>query len=200
MSLWRKAGIAPPILAVNVSLVQLKNENKFIDLVGETLAKWGLAPADLEIDVTESMLAYFALAQHNVLERLQKLGVTIAIDDFGTKYSSLDYLRSYHVGRLKIPQLMVDSAAHDPNSAAMVRAIVGIARELNIEVVAQGVETKEQWSFLTTKSPVTKVQGYYYSEPVPAERAEALLRHGRITPAVSYGTHFPEAPRRKRAL
>ena len=183
MSFWRKSGIAPPILAINVSLVQLKNEHNFVELVCETLAKWELAPTDLEIDVTESMLVHFALARQNVLERLQKLGVTIAIDDFGTKYSSLDYLRSYHVSRLKIPKPMINSATHDPNSAAMVRAIVGIARELNIEVVAQGVETIEQWSFLTTTSPVTKVQGYYYSEPVPAERAEALLQRGRLGPA-----------------
>jgi len=200
MSLWRRAGIAPPILAVNVSLVQLKKPDEFIGLVSETLAKWGLAPVDLELDVTELMLAHSVLAQSDVLQRLQRLGVTIAIDDFGTKYSSLDYLRTYHVGRLKIPRVLIDSAAHDPNGAGMVRAIIGIARELNVEVVAQGVETKEQWSFLSATSPATKVQGYYYSEPVPAARAEALLRQGRIGPAVSFETHIPQPPRRKRAL
>jgi len=183
MSLWRAAGIAPPTIAVNISPVQIKTANEFVELVTKTLAKWHLAPADLELDVTESMLARATLAQNDVLERLQKIGVKISIDDFGTKYSSLDYLKTYRVNRLKIPQPLIDSATRDPDSAAMVRAIVGIARELNIEVIAQGVETEAQWSFLTATSPVTKVQGYYYSEPVPAERAAELLRRGRIAPA-----------------
>ena len=150
--------------------------------------------------MTESMLAHTVLAQNDVLERLQELGVTIAIDDFGTKYSSLDYIRSYHVGRLKIPKPIIDLAAHDPSSAAMVRAIIDIARELNIEVVAQGVETKEQWSYLSATRPTPQVQGFYYSEPVPAERAEALLRFGRIDPAAPLGIPFPAGRRHKRAL
>ncbi len=128
------------------------------------------------------MLARATLTQNDVLERLQQIGVKISIDDFGTKYSSLDYLRTYRVNRLKIPKSLTSTAAQDPESAAMVRAIVGIARELNIEVIAQGVETEREWSFLTATSPVGKVQGYYYSEPVSAERAEELLRGGRLTP------------------
>ncbi len=197
LSVWRKAGIAPPIIAVNVSLAQLKKPNEFIGLVSDTLAKWELVPADLELDVTELMLAHSVWAQNNVLQRLQKLGVSIAIDDFGTQYSSLDYLRTYHVSRLKIPRLMVDAAAREPSSAAAVRAIVSIARELNVEVIAQGVETKEQWSFLSATSPITKVQGFYYSEPVPAKRAEALLRQGRIEPATALAQHSPGRSRQR---
>lgn len=182
MSLWRKAGIAPPVLAVNVSVAQLKTANEFVQSVGDTLAKWNLEPADLELDVTEAILAHATLAQNDVLERLRALGVKIAIDDFGTKYSSLDYLRTYRVSRLKIPQRIVDAATQDPNDGAMVRAIIGIARELDIDVVAQGVETEAQWSFLSATSPKAKVQGFYYSKPVPAERAAQLLRRGRIDP------------------
>jgi EAL domain-containing protein (putative c-di-GMP-specific phosphodiesterase class I) len=77
---------------------------------------------------------------------------------------------------------LIHAAARDEDSAAAVRAIVGIARELNIEVIAQGVETEAQWMFLTTKSPVSKVQGFYYSKPVSPEHAEELLRQGRIEP------------------
>ena len=122
------------------------------------------------------------LTQNDVLERLQQIGVKISIDDFGTQYSSLDYLRTYRVNRLKIPQALTSTAAQDPESAAMVRAIVGIARELGIEVIAQGVENEREWAFLTATSPVSKVQGYYYSAPVSAERAEQLLRGGRLVP------------------
>ena len=183
MHRWRVAGCAPATLAVNISSTEIKAGDEFIEFVRTTLAKRGLAPQDLELDVTESMLARATLTQNDVLERLQQIGVKISIDDFGTKYSSLEYLRTYRVNRLKIPQLLTSTAAHDPESAAMVRAIVAIARELNIEVIAQGVETEREWTFLTTTSPVSRVQGYYFSEPVSAERAEELLRRGRLTPA-----------------
>lgn len=189
MSLWRKDGIAPPTLAVNISLTQVSAANEFIQLVTETLAKWSLAATDLEFDVTESMLARATLAQNDVLERLHKLGVRIAIDDFGTKFSTLDYLKIYRVNRLKIPHALIAAAAKDAESAAVVRAIAGIARELNIDVVAQGVETEAQWSYLTATSPATKVQGFFYSEPVPAGRAKDLLEVGYIN-----------APEKHRAL
>ncbi len=185
MGAWRKTGIAPQTIAVNISLAQIKADVEFLKLVTDTLERWHLVPADLELDVTESMLARATMAQNDVLERLQNLGIKISIDDFGTKYSTLDYLRTYRVNRLKIPQRLVDAAPRDPESAAMVRAIVGIARELNIDVIAQGVENRTQWSFLTTTGPVKKVQGFYYSEPVPAERAEELLRRRELRPESS---------------
>ena len=189
MRQWREAGCAPATLAVNVSPTEIKGGDDFIEFVRTTLAKWELAPRDLELDVTESMLARATLTQNDVLERLQQLGVKISIDDFGTKYSSLEYLRTYRVNRLKIPQALTSTAAQDPESAAMVRAIVGIARELGIEVIAQGVENEREWAFLTATSPVSKVQGYYYSAPVSAERAEQLLRGGRLAPAHHGGSH-----------
>ena len=182
MSIWRKRRIAPSTLAVNISAAQIRTGDEFVDFVTKTLKKWQIAPEFLELDVTESMLARATLAQNDVLDRLHQMGIKISIDDFGTKYSTLDYLRTYRVNRLKIPQALTDAAIRDPDSAAMVRAIVGIARELNIEVIAQGVETEAHWSFLTATSPVAKVQGYYYSHPVPADRAAALLRQGRIVP------------------
>jgi len=183
MAAWRSAGIAPATIAANVSLAQLKTGGEFYQFVISTLQKWRLAPSDLELDVTESMLAHATLSQNDVLERLQQLGVKIAIDDFGTKYSSLDYLRTYRVSRLKISKSMVDAAARNSGNAAMVRAITSIARELNVEVVAQGVETEAEWSFLTAASPSSSVQGYFYSMPVPAIRAGQLLLRGVIRPA-----------------
>jgi diguanylate cyclase (GGDEF)-like protein/PAS domain S-box-containing protein len=193
MHRWREHGCAPAILAVNISSSEIKVGDEFIEFVRATLAKWGLTPQDLELDVTESMLARATLTQNDVLERLQQIGVKISIDDFGMKYSSLDYLRTYRVNRLKIPRSLTSTAAHNPESAAMVRAIVGIARELNIEVIAQGVESEREWSFLTATSPVNKVQGYFYSEPVTAEHAEELLRVGRLKPAHRATARNPKA-------
>jgi diguanylate cyclase (GGDEF)-like protein/PAS domain S-box-containing protein len=194
MAAWRRDGIAPPSMAVNLSSIQIRAANEFVQLVTDTLTKWHLTPKDLELDVTESTLARAALAQNDVLGRLQALGVRISIDDFGSKYSSLDYLKTYQVNRVKIPQTLTRSAGRNPQSAAMVRAIVGIARELNIEVIAQGVETEDQWSFLTQTSPVSKVQGYYYSEPVPADGAQKLLRRGQIGPGTSWHPSPPIGP------
>jgi diguanylate cyclase (GGDEF)-like protein/PAS domain S-box-containing protein len=185
MHAWGAEGCAPPMLTVNISAVEMKPGDELVAFVQATLKKWDLTPKMLELDVTESMLARATLSQNDVLERLQKLGVKISIDDFGTKYSSLDYLKTYRVNRLKIPPALTRTAAHDPNSAAMVRAIVSIARELNIEVMAQGVETESQWSFLTATSPVKKVQGYYYSKPISPKRAEELLRRGHILPPLA---------------
>ncbi|MGE5512956.1 MAG: EAL domain-containing protein [Bacteroidota bacterium] len=130
--------------------------------------------------MTESTLARATLSQNDVLQRFRDLGVKISIDDFGTKYSTLDYLRTYGVSRIRIPQVLLNSALKEPGSAAFVRAIVGIARELSIDVVAQGVETEAQWSLLSATPTVTKVQGYYFSEPVPAGLAEQQLRQGHI--------------------
>lgn len=198
MNEWRAAGIAPQSIAVNVSPIQIKSAADFVDLVRETLEKWHLTPADLELDVTESTIARATLAQNDVLERLQKMGVKISIDDFGLKYSSLDYLKTYRVNRIKIPQALIDAAGRDEDSAAMTRAILSIARELNIEVIAEGVESEAQWSFLTTRAPVSKVQGYYYSKPVPAGDATDLLQRKRIEPKPLSG-HASETagPRRQ---
>ncbi|WGJ16411.1 EAL domain-containing protein [Methylocapsa sp. D3K7] len=186
MSSWRTAGIAPMVLAVNLSLGQLRTGDELIQSVTMTLAKWGLTPRDLELDVTESMLAYATWAYNDVLEQLQQLGVTIAIDDFGTQYSSLDYLKHYRVSRVKIPRAMIAAATQqDQESAAMVRAIIGLTRELNIEVMAQGVENEAQRDLLTAAPSTTKVQGFYYSAPVPAVHATELLRQRLIEPRLS---------------
>ena len=127
MSDWRQAGIAPPILAVNLSLKQLQTGEGLVGAITQTLTKWGLSPKNLELDVTESMLAHVTLHKNAILDRLHQLGVQIAIDDFGTQYSSLDYLRTYRVSRVKIPRSMIDAAMQDPEASVMVRAIIGLA-------------------------------------------------------------------------
>ena len=185
MSDWRQAGIAPPILAVNLSLKQLQTGEALVGVITQTLTKWGLSPKHLELDVTESMLAHVTLHKNAVLDRLHQLGVRIAIDDFGTQYSSLDYLRTYRVSRVKIPRSMIDSATRDPEASAMVRAIVGLGRELGVDVVAQGVETEQQRDLLSCAPSPTKVQGFYYSAPVPAAEATELLRQRFVEPRLT---------------
>jgi EAL domain-containing protein (putative c-di-GMP-specific phosphodiesterase class I) len=123
------------------------------------------------------MLAYVILHKNDVLDRLQRLGAEIAIDDFGTLYSSLDYLKTYHVNRVKIPRSMIEAGARDPVASAMIWAIVDLGHALGIDVVAQGVETRAQLALLSGAPPTTKVQGFFVSAPVPAAEATQALSH-----------------------
>ena len=141
---WRNAGVVVPLVAVNVDFAQLRAGREFIADVQDSLARWNLRPADLELDVTELVLALTTLAQSTVLEDLHQLGVRIAIDDFGTQYSSLNYLRRYHISRLRIARPIVESARSDPSGAALLRAITGLAAELGVEVIADGVESESE--------------------------------------------------------
>jgi len=183
MKSWRDQGIAPPLVAVNLSLVQIKAGRELVREITETLAKWSLAPGDLELDVTESTLAQITWTQSDVLARIRELGVKVALDDFGTEYSSFDYVRTYRVNHIKIAQWFVDLATRDPERAATIRAIINLARELGLQVIAEGVETEEQRTLLASIGPETQAQGFYFSPPVPAAQAEVLLRQKRIRPA-----------------
>jgi diguanylate cyclase (GGDEF)-like protein/PAS domain S-box-containing protein len=173
---WRRAQVPVPLIAVNVSLGQLKAGKEFVRDVKESLARWHLVPSDLELDVTESALARTTLSQSDVLDELRRMGVCIAVDDFGAQYSSLDYLRTYRVGRLKIASHMVAGASDGAGGQAMIRAIIALAAELGVEVVAEGVETEEQRTALLEMSSKTKGQGFYFSEPMSAEETTQNLR------------------------
>jgi diguanylate cyclase (GGDEF)-like protein/PAS domain S-box-containing protein len=175
LSRWRSEGVKVQVIAVNVALAQIRAGRDFIHDVNASLERWGLKPGDLELDVTEFILARTTLSQSDVLEELRRMGVCIAIDDFGAQYSSLDYLRTYHVGRLKISRPMV-AAATDDRGGAMIRAIVGLASELGIEVVAEGVETEAQRAAIVAMSSRTKGQGHYFSKPMRADDTTTLLR------------------------
>ena len=181
MHAWRQTGIAPRRLAISLSLTQLKNGSELVATVKAVLERWQLRPELIEFDVTESMLAYATSSQNDTLEQLRDLGATIAIADFGRQYSSLDYLRTYRVGCLKIPQATIHAAIDDAGAEAMVRAVLALARELDLEVVAQGVETDGERELL--RAGGAAMREFYAGEPVSAKRAGELLRRGRISPS-----------------
>jgi len=184
MSIWRKEGLNLPVIAVNLSLIQLKCGQELVRDVTETIEKWGLAPADLEFDVTEATLAQLTWTQNEVLPQLRELGVKIAIDDFGSEYSSFDYVRAYRVNHLKIAQSFINRSTSDLESAATIRAIVNFAHDIGIVVIAQGVETEQQRDLLISTDTLTQAQGFHFSRAVGADRAGELLRQGRIVTAV----------------
>jgi diguanylate cyclase (GGDEF)-like protein/PAS domain S-box-containing protein len=183
MSLWRNQGLTLPVIAVNLSLIQLKSGQELVRDVTEIVAKWGLAPSDLEFDVTEATLAQLTWTENEVLPQLRQLGVKIAIDDFGSEYSSFDYVRAYRVNHLKIAQSFINRSTSDPESAATIRAILNFAHDVGIGVIAQGIETEEQRDLLTSTDTVAHGQGFHFSKAVGAERAGDFLREGRVATA-----------------
>ncbi|NWB27672.1 putative bifunctional diguanylate cyclase/phosphodiesterase [Pseudomonas gingeri] len=186
MRQWRDEGMAPPVIAINLSLVQLKSGGELVRDVVDTTAKWGISPADLEFDVTEATLAQTKWTQNDVLPQLRELGVKIAIDDFGTDYSSFDYLRTYRVNHLKLAQSFIHHATQDAESANTLRAIINFAREVGIGIIAEGVETLEQRSSLISTGSPMNAQGYYFSKAVDSQHASQLLQVGNINPETPF--------------
>jgi diguanylate cyclase (GGDEF)-like protein/PAS domain S-box-containing protein len=182
MHQWRVDGIAPSVMTVNLSITQMKNGRELVQDVVDVLAKWKLSGADLEFDVTEATLAQLKWTRNDVLTQLRRLGVKIAIDDFGTEYSSFDYLKSYNVNHLKIARSLIAKAVSEPERADMIRVMISMARELGIGVMAEGVETNEQRSLLVSTGSPTKAQGFLFSKPVNAAKARDLLVQRQITP------------------
>ncbi|WP_447794014.1 EAL domain-containing protein [Pseudomonas farris] len=196
MRQWRDEGMAPPVVAIKLSLAQLKSGPELIYDVLRTTARWELCPWDLRFDVTEATLAQTKWTHNDILPRLHELGVKIAIDDFGTEYSSFDYLKTYQVNHLKLAQAFIDTAAHDTASATTLRAIINFAREVGIGIIAEGVETQEQRSSLMATGSPMNAQGHYFSQAVNSQQAAELLKAGSIVHA-SHGTGaMPDDPRR----
>ena len=180
MKAWRDSGVAPPVVAVNLSLHQLKHGQALIRDVAETLALWELPPSALEFDVTEATLAQLKWTQNDVLPQLRALGVKIAIDGFGSEYSSFDYIKEYRVNHLKIAPSYIKDSAIDSDDAAAMRAILAFARDMGIAVIAQGVETEQQSALLQLTDSATQGQGFHFSKAVSAAEASELLRRGCI--------------------
>ncbi len=178
---WQNAGIAPEIVGVNFSALHFKGSADLDREVAASLDKWGIAPAMIEIELTESVLMDITQQHNDRFDRLRRLGVRIAIDDFGTGYSSLSYLANYPINRVKIAQELMFSVDTDARSATVVRAAIRLAHELGIDIVAEGVETEGQEKFLLSAG-CEHGQGYYFSRPVDAAHAAELLRSGAIKP------------------
>ncbi len=180
MKEWRSEGIAPEVVAINLSLAQLKRGAELIAEVQAALVEYGLPPSDLEFDVTEGTLAQLKWTQNEVLPKLRELGVHIAIDDFGSEYSSFDYVKAYGVSHLKIARSYISRSDTDTQTAATVAAIVNYARDVGIGVIAQGVETPQQDALLQSAGPDARGQGFHFSAAVPATEAAKLLRQGTV--------------------
>lgn len=166
---WQKLGLPNFRVAVNLSTQQFLKSN-LIETVKRTLEETGLAPQFLELEITETMTMDVDYTIPT-LKQLHELGVQISIDDFGTGYSSLHYLKEFSIHRLKIDQSFVREIMMDKNDASIVETIIAMAHNLGLEVIAEGVEEKEQLRFLQCKK-CDEVQGYYFSKPIAAKEFE----------------------------
>ena len=180
---WSERGIAPPLIAMNLSGAQFKLVSQVDQIIIDNLTRYRIAPERLELELTESVLVDTAERHGEIFKRLKQAGVRLAIDDFGTGYSSLDYLRSFRVTRLKIDQRFIHDVTTNADDAAIVRATIGLAQELGIEVLAEGVETVAQRDFLISAG-CKVAQGYFFGRPVPVGAATDLLKHNRQFAAV----------------
>ncbi len=169
---WRERHGFEGSVAVNLSARQLRDPSLVRDVVA-TLRDFGLDPRRLTLEITETVLMDDAAAVHR-LDELKALGVRLAIDDFGTGYSSLNYLRRLPVDIVKIDKVFVDGVATDRESVGLIRAILGMAKALNLETVAEGVETGSQAHTLKELGSAL-VQGFYFAKPMSAEAAELFI-------------------------
>jgi diguanylate cyclase (GGDEF)-like protein/PAS domain S-box-containing protein len=180
---WRDAGLPEVQVAVNLSARQFWQDD-LAPTVARVLVETGLAPRLLELELTESTFMQDAEAAIATLRDLKDMGVAVAVDDFGTGYSSLGYLRRFPIDALKIDRSFIHDVTTSPDSAAITRTVIAMGRGLKLRVVAEGVETAEQFAFLAAEG-CHHAQGYLLSRPVTADALADLLSAdgGRIRTA-----------------
>ncbi len=174
MQCWLDAGYPLERIAVNLSSIQFQRGD-VVATVKDVLKETGLSPRRLELEITEGLVIQDTERTINSLNKLKDVGVTMAIDDFGTGYSSLSYLKQLPVEKLKIDRSFVKDILDDPNDEAITRAVIALGKNLQLKVIAEGMETEAQQAFLKSLG-CHEGQGYLYSRPVPEEELVKLLR------------------------
>jgi diguanylate cyclase (GGDEF)-like protein len=175
---WQHAGVSTPRVAVNLSARQVRSP-EFVASVLAILADSGLNADLLELELTESILMDPDAQRIDGLHQLRARGVHFSIDDFGTGYSSMAYVKRFPIGMLKIDQSFIRGLPHSANDAGIVTAILAMARSLQLDVIAEGVETRAQCTFLQ-QAQCPKLQGYLFSRPVPPDTMQLLLRQTHL--------------------
>jgi EAL domain-containing protein (putative c-di-GMP-specific phosphodiesterase class I) len=173
---WLQAGLLPITVAVNTSALELLN-NDFLENIRTTLVATGLEPHYLQLELTESVLMRDAEFANSVLHALADMGVKLAIDDFGTGYSSLAYLKQFPIDTLKIDQSFVSHVSSNPDDAIIVSTVISMGKSLKLRIIAEGVETPEQYEFLLAQQ-CDEGQGYYFCGPLEPEALATLLKTG----------------------
>jgi diguanylate cyclase (GGDEF)-like protein/PAS domain S-box-containing protein len=180
---WMDAGLSGFAVSVNVSGAQMQRPS-FVDDVQEVIETSGIDPSMLELELTETVLMENAERSMAQMRALKKLGLRLALDDFGVGYSSLSYLKRFQLDKLKIDKSFIADIVHDGADAALVRAMIAMGHHLGMRVVAEGVETAAQLGYLR-RSHCDEFQGYHFSRPLPAAHIPDLMARRYILPASS---------------
>ena len=194
LAAWQADGLVPVPVAVNLAATHLR-ERRLPELVQQRMQAHGLSPGLLEIEVTESILMVEPELSLLTAERLNAMGVRLSIDDFGTGYSSLSYLKRLPIHALKIDRSFVRDLAHDPDDAAIITAIIAMAHSLKLKVVAEGVETEAQLSYLRARA-CDEYQGFLMRRPMVALEFADLLRQRLAPGAAALPQRAPQAQER----
>ncbi len=174
IALWRKEGLEPGLISVNISARQLRGY-ALLDVVRKAVRETGCQTDWLELELTESFIMSHTKQAISVMTELRELGVSLAVDDFGTGYSSLAYLKQLPLSKLKIDRSFIKGIPDDEDDVAIVRAVIALGKTLNLKVIAEGVETGEQEALLR-KEQCDEVQGYYYARALGAAEAQEFLQ------------------------
>lgn len=172
-----------PQLSVNISVPQLESPH-FIADMESVLARYNIAPGELELELTESVRLHDSPASQAVLQQLQQLGISLAMDDFGTGYATMRYLTHFHFNRLKIDQSFIRGMEHDPTRNAICRAVIQLGKELRIPVVAEGIECSQHLSMLRELG-CDEGQGYYFARPVAIDHLATTIHR------IEHDAHIP---------
>jgi len=170
---WYKNGLNPGILAMNLAVKQLQQKD-FIEMFQALMKETECKAEWLELEVTEGQIMTNPDEAIKLLTQISNLGIELAVDDFGTGYSSLAYLKRLPIDKLKIDQAFVKNLPNDEEDAGIAKAVIALAKSLNLKVIAEGVETKEQKDFLVENGCIN-IQGYFYYKPMPANELSLLL-------------------------
>jgi len=174
ISQWYKQGLNPGVLTMNLAMKQLK-EKDFVSVFENLLVETECKAQWIELEVTESQIMANPEEAIKILQEISNFGIELAVDDFGTGYSSLAYLKRLPINKLKIDQAFVKGLPHDEEDVAIAKAVIALAKSLNLKIIAEGVETKEQKEFIVEHG-CENIQGYLYSKPLPVSEMQTLLK------------------------
>jgi len=172
---WYEEGLNPGVLAMNLAIKQLQ-QSDFIEMFQGLMQETGCKAEWIELEVTEGQIMTNPDDAIKILTKITNIGIELAVDDFGTGYSSLAFLKRLPIDKLKIDQAFVRDLPDDEEDAGITKAIIALAKSLNLRIIAEGVETKGQRDFLV-ESGCQNIQGYFYSKPIPADAFEVLLKN-----------------------
>ncbi|MEO0443303.1 MAG: EAL domain-containing protein [Pseudomonadota bacterium] len=172
--LWSDNGIKPCKISINLSSVQLRQED-IVNRIITAMKNYNVPPRLFEVEITETTLTKNFDVSARSLERLNARGVSIAIDDFGVGYSSLSYLKNFPINRLKIDRSFIKDLCYDDSDKKIVQTLISMAHSMDVIVVAEGVETEEQLTLLN-QYKCDEIQGYFISKPVPAEKIDGMIK------------------------